>query len=264
MSDVVPCECARPPNDEPIGGLGRTRPIRSRSGVISRFYTNFADRTAEPRRHLPKYLAGNIDTRRARSSRIGVLVNHKIDDYIKQSEQWPAEMAELRPILLSCGLTEEIKLGKPCFSHQGKNIVILQEMNEFFALMFLKGARLDDPAGVLEEQGPNSRSALRMGFTSVDDVARLTDTVTAYIAEAMAVEDAGLEVSPAPKIVFVAELQNRLDQDPKFKAAFEALTPGRQREYHLHFSDAKHAKTREARVEKYAPKILDGKGFRDP
>ena len=190
-------------------------------------------------------------------------MNPKVDAYIKRSEKWPAEMAELRPILLGCGLTEGIKWAKPCFSHEGKNIVILLEMNEFLALMFFKGARLDDPAGVLEEQGPNSRSALRMCFTSVDDVARLADTVTAYIAAAIAVEDAGLEVGPAPEVVFVAELQSRLDQDRKFKAAFEALTPGRQREYNLHFSDAKKAETREARVEKYAPKILDGKGFRD-
>ena len=190
-------------------------------------------------------------------------MNPKVDAYIKRSEKWPAEMAELRPILLSCGLTEGIKWAKPCFSHEGKNIVILQEMNEFLALMFFKGARLDDPAGVLEEQGPNSRSALRMCFTSVDDVARLADTVTAYIVAAIAVEDAGLEVGPAHEVVFVAELQSRLDQDRKFKAAFEALTPGRQREYNLHFSDAKQAKTREARVEKCAPKILDGKGFRD-
>ena len=190
-------------------------------------------------------------------------MNPKVDAYIERSEKWPEVMADLRQMLLGCGLTEEIKWGKPCFSQAGKNIVILQEMKAFLALMFFKGALMNDPDGVLESQGPNSRSARRICFTSVDDVARLADTVKAYIDEAIAVEEAGLELGPAPEVVFVDELQHRLDQDPAFKAAFEALTPGRQREYNLHVKDAKQAKTREARVEKYAPKILAGKGFRD-
>jgi uncharacterized protein YdeI (YjbR/CyaY-like superfamily) len=190
-------------------------------------------------------------------------VNPKVDAHIRRSEKWPEEMTDLRPNLLSGGLTEEIKWGKPCYSHEGKNIVILQEMKEFLALMFFKGALLNDSEGVLEEQGPNSRSARRIRFTSVEDVARLTDTIKAYIDETIDVEEAGLEVVPAPELLLVEELQNRLDQDPAFKAAFEALTPGRQREYNLYFSDAKQAKTRDARVEKYAQKILEGKGFRD-
>jgi uncharacterized protein YdeI (YjbR/CyaY-like superfamily) len=192
-----------------------------------------------------------------------VVVNPKVDAYIKRSEKWPEEMTDLRSILLSCGLTEEIKWGKPCYSHDGSNIVILQEMKEFLALMFFKGALLNDSEGVLEEQGPESRSARRIRFTSVEDVARLSDAVKAYIDQAIDVEEAGLEVGPAPELIFVEELQNRLDQDPAFKATFASLTPGRQREYNLYFSDAKQAKTREARVEKYAQKILDGKGFRD-
>ena len=165
--------------------------------------------------------------------------------------------------LLSCGLTEDIKWGKPCYSHEGRNIVILQEMKEFLALMFFKGALLNDPEGVLEEQGPNSRSARGIRFTSVEDVARLTDTVKACIDEAIDVEEAGLKVDPPPELLLVAELQSRLDQDPALKAAFEALTPGRQRECNLYFSGAKQAKTRGAQVEKYARKILDSKGFRD-
>ena len=190
-------------------------------------------------------------------------MNPKVDDYIGRSEKWPEEMTDLRSILLGCGLTEEIKWGKPCYSHEGKNIVILQEMNEFLSLMFFKGALLSDPAGVLEEQGPNSRSARRIRFTSVEEVARLVDTVEAYIDEAIHVEETGLEVGPPPELVFVEELQGRLDQDPALKVAFAALTPGRQREYNLYFSDAKQSKTRVARVEKYVQKILDGKGFRD-
>jgi uncharacterized protein YdeI (YjbR/CyaY-like superfamily) len=187
----------------------------------------------------------------------------KVDAYINRSTDWPDEMRALRPILLSAGLTEDIKWGKPCFSHDSTNIVIMQEMKVFLALMFFKGALLKDPAGVLESQGPNSRSALRICFRSVDDVERLAGTIASYIAEAIEVEAAGLEVAPAPKLEFVAELQHRLDSDAKFRAAFDALTPGRQREYNLHFSDAKQAATRAARVDKYAEKVLAGKGFRD-
>jgi uncharacterized protein YdeI (YjbR/CyaY-like superfamily) len=194
---------------------------------------------------------------------IGADVNPKVDAYISRSEKWPAEMTDLRPILLGCGLAEEIKWGKPCYSFEGRNIVILQEMKEFLALMFFKGALLPDPDGVLEEQGPNSRSARRIRFTSVDDVARLSDTVKAYIDEAIEIEAAGLEMGPPPEPVIVEELQKRLDHDPAFKVAFEKLTPGRQREYNLYFSDAKQARTREARVDKCAHKILEGKGLRD-
>ena len=190
-------------------------------------------------------------------------MNPKVDAYIDRSGQWPDEMTALRPILLKCGLTEDIKWGKPCFSHDGTNIVIMQEMKDFLALMFFKGALMNDPAGVLESQGPNSRSALRMCFRSVADVKRLTKTVKAYIADAIDVEEAGLEVGPAPEVVFVAELQERLDVDKKFKTAFEALTPGRRREYNLHIGEAKQAATRVSRVEKCAPKILAGKGLRD-
>ena len=190
-------------------------------------------------------------------------MNPEVDAYVARSDKWPEEITALRPILLESGLTEQIKWGKPCYSHGGKNVVILQEMNDFLALMFFKGALLHDSAGILEDQGPNSRSARRIRFTSVDDVARLADPVKAYLDEAIDVEEAGLEVEPAPELVIVEELQIRIDDDPTFKAAFESLTPGRQREYSLYFSAAKQAKTREARVEKYTQKILDGKGFRD-
>lgn len=190
-------------------------------------------------------------------------MNPQVDAYIEQSENWPEEIAELRPHLLSCGLTEHIKWGKPCYSHAGKNIAIVQEMKEFLSLMFFKGALLTDPDGVLEHQGPNSRSARRVRFASVDDVARLANTVAALVAEAIEVEEAGLEVGPAPELLLVEELQNRLDRDPALKAAFASLTPGRQREYHLNISSARQAATREARVDKYARRILDGKGLRD-
>ena len=156
-------------------------------------------------------------------------MNPEVDACIRRTGKWPGEMTDLRQILLRCGLTEEIKWGKPCYSHEGRNIVILQEMKEFLALMFFKGALLNDSEGVLEEQGPNSRSARRIPFTSVEDVARLADTVEAYVDEAIDVEEAGKKVGPPPELLLVAELQSRLDQDPALKAAFESLTPGRQR-----------------------------------
>lgn len=190
-------------------------------------------------------------------------MNPKVDAYIGRSQQWPEEMTLLRRILLSCELNEELKWGKPCYGHDGTNIVILQEMRDHLSLMFFKGALLQDPRGVLEEQGPNSRSARRIRFTSVADVVRLSDTIKAYVDEAIAVEETGLAVGPAPEPLFVEELQDRLDRDSRFRAAFEALTPGRRREYNLYFSAAKQAKTREARVERCALKILEGKGLRE-
>ncbi len=190
-------------------------------------------------------------------------MNPNVDTYISRSDKWPDELTALRAVLLGCGLAEAIKWGKPCYSHDGSNIVIVQEMKDFLALMFFRGALLKDHDGVLEEQGPNSRSARRMCFTSVDEVTRSADTVRAYVAEAIEADAAGLEVAPAPDLVLVDELKRRLDADPTLQAAFNALTPGRQREYHLYVSGAKQAATREARIDKYVPKILDGKGFRD-
>ena len=187
----------------------------------------------------------------------------EVDRYVEYSELWPGEIAALRPILRACNLDEGIKWRKPCYSHEGSNIVILQEMKAFLALMFFKGALLSDPEGVLKSQGENSRSARRMCFTSVDDVARLADTVTAYVREAIAVEEAGLHVGPAPDLVLVDELQVRLGAEPALRTAFDALTPGRRREYNLYFAGATQSATRSSRIEKYAAKILAGKGFRD-
>ena len=190
-------------------------------------------------------------------------MNPKVDAYVGRSTSWPAELAALRAILLGCGLSEDIKWGKPCYGHDGRNIAIMQEMKAFLALMFFKGALLRDPEGVLVEQGPNSRSARRIEFRSVQDVTALAETLQVYVAEAIEVEDAGLQVGPAPALELVAELQERLDADPALRDAFAALTPGRQREYNLHIGDAKQPATRTARVEKCTPKILSGKGFRD-
>ncbi len=190
-------------------------------------------------------------------------MNPEVDAFLERSEIWPDEMAALRPILLRCGLTEEIKWRMPCYTHEGRNIVIMQEMKDHLSLMFFKGMLLGDPDGVLVDQGPNSRSARRMCFTSVDAVTSSASTIEAYVGEAIDVAEAGLEVEPAPELELVAELQERLDQDPELAAAFAALTPGRQRGYNLYVSDAKQSATRASRVEKYVAKILSGKGLRD-
>lgn len=185
-----------------------------------------------------------------------------VDEYLARAEQWPDVIAELRPILVGCGLTEEVKWGKPCYSHDGRNILILQEMKDFLAVMFFKGALLSDTDGVLHDQGPNSRSARRMQLTSAEEVAGSAGTIESYVAEAIAVEDAGLEV-PAEELVLVDELRERLDQDAELEAAFEGLTPGRQREYNLYVGDAKQSKTRVSRVDKCLERILAGRGLRD-
>jgi uncharacterized protein YdeI (YjbR/CyaY-like superfamily) len=191
------------------------------------------------------------------------LRNPEVDAYIARSERWAGEIGALRPILLRSGLVEEIKWAKPCYSHAGKNIAIIQEMKGFLALMFFKGVLLSDPDRVLRDQGPNSRSAKRIEFTSIDDVERLAGTVEAYVAEAIGVEDAGLEPEPPAELVLVRELRDRLDADPVLRAAFDALTPGRRREYDLYVSGAKQTTTRERRVDRCVDRILAGKGLRD-
>jgi uncharacterized protein YdeI (YjbR/CyaY-like superfamily) len=190
-------------------------------------------------------------------------MNPEVDAYVERSTRWPEEVRRLRGVLLGTGLTEELKWGKPCYAHQGGNIAIVQEMKDFLALMFFKGALLDDPDGVLEDQGPNSRSARRVQFTSVDDVERLAPAVTALVARAVAVEDAGLTVAPPDEVELADEMARRLDGDAALRAAFEALTPGRRREYHLYVSAAKKPATRDARVDSCVPRILAGKGLRD-
>jgi uncharacterized protein YdeI (YjbR/CyaY-like superfamily) len=190
-------------------------------------------------------------------------MTEQIDDYIARSTQWPDELQVVRQALISAGLTEEFKWRKPCYSYEGRNIVILQEMKAFLAVMFFEGARLDDPAGVLEAQGPNSQSARRVCIRSVDDASRLVPTIRTLVDSAIALGDAPAVPKPTAAWTPVDALQERLDSDATFRNAFTALTPGRQREYHLHISSAKQLDTRRARVEKLAPQILAGKGMRD-
>ncbi|MEZ4269600.1 MAG: DUF1801 domain-containing protein [Myxococcota bacterium] len=187
----------------------------------------------------------------------------RLDKFFGAARQWKAELAALRAALRGAGLSEEFKWGKACYCFEGSNIAILQPMKDHLALMFFKGALLEDPAGVLQEQGPNSRSARRVAFRSVEDVEERAGVVEALVRRAIEVERAGLSVEPPAELVLVEELERWLDRDPAHRVAFEGLTPGRRREYHLHVSGAKQASTRERRVEQVAPKILAGKGFRD-
>lgn len=186
-----------------------------------------------------------------------------VDAYLEASEQWSEEIRALRPLLLGTGLDEHIKWGKPCYSHDGANIAIVQEFADNLALMFFKGILLDDPAGALQEVGPNSHAARRMTFTSDEDIRTHADVVTSYVREAIDVEDAGIAVPPRPEEELAPELAERLAEDPELAESFDELTPGRQREYNLHVSGAKQSSTRERRVDAVVPRILEGKGLRD-
>lgn len=190
-------------------------------------------------------------------------MNPDVDDYIAGKDAWRPEMEALREILVGCGLREEIKWNKPTYCHGGGNVAIMQPMNDVLGLMFFKGALLDDPDGVLHDQGPNSRSAKRMEFTSVKDVTGAKKAIAAMVKRAVAADEQGVEADPAPEPEHVAELTTALAADRALWAAFDGLTPGRRREYHLHFSSAKRPGTRADRVEKAIPRIKQGKGLRD-
>ena len=190
-------------------------------------------------------------------------VPRKLDKVFSDAKLWREEADALRRILLACGLTEELKWRSPCYTAGGKNICVIQRMKDFLSLMFFKGALLRDPDGILEVQGPNSREGYRVRFTSVDDVARMADSVRACVREAIAVEQAGLKVETPPDLEYPQELIDKLDEDPDLGAAFDALTPGRRRGYVLHVAAAKQSKTRTARVDRCRDKILAGKGLLD-
>jgi uncharacterized protein YdeI (YjbR/CyaY-like superfamily) len=191
--------------------------------------------------------------------------NPEIDAFIDRATRWQKEMKELRDILLDCDLTEELKWGKPCYTANGRNIVIMQPFKAHLSLMFFKGALLDDPDGILTSQGENTRAALRIEFTDPEDVSERSSSLTSYIQEAIAVEEAGLEVpkKDVEEYEVPPELDRRLREDEAYREAFEALTPGRQKGYLLHFSAAKRAETRERRIEKSRAKVLEGKGLNE-
>jgi uncharacterized protein YdeI (YjbR/CyaY-like superfamily) len=178
---------------------------------------------------------------------------------------WAAELAALRGLVLEAGLTEEYKWGVPCYTINGGNVVIIHSFKEYCALLFFKGALLKDAKGLLIQQTENVQAGRQLRFTDVRDIVKLKTTIKAYLQEAIAVEKAGLKVAMKPTAEFAMpdEFQAKLDESPALKTAFETLTPGRQRAYLLHFAAAKQAKTREARIEKCTPQILNGKGLLD-
>ncbi|MGA8862316.1 MAG: DUF1801 domain-containing protein [Gallionella sp.] len=192
-------------------------------------------------------------------------MNPGVDGFLRKSKMWQQEMEKLRMIILDCHLAEELKWGKPCYTFQESNVVILQGFKEFCALMFFKGALLKDPDGILEKPGENSQASRRIPFTNVQEIVRLKPVLKAYIHEAIEVEKASLKVTllKNTELVFTEEFRNKLDENPALKTAFAALTPGRQRAYNLYFSAPKQSKTREARIEKCMQKIFDGKGLND-
>lgn len=192
-------------------------------------------------------------------------MNPKVDFYFSKEKKWQQEIERLRTIILSCGLNEELKWGCPCYTFQKSNIVLIHVFKEYCAVLFFKGALLNDAHGILIQQTENVQVGRQVRFTNLDEIVELEPILKAYIFEAIEVEKAGLKVALKTTADFAVpeEFQSKLNRIPALKTAFEALTPGRQRAYLFHFSQAKQSKTREARVEKYIPKILGGKGLDD-
>jgi uncharacterized protein YdeI (YjbR/CyaY-like superfamily) len=192
-------------------------------------------------------------------------MNPKVDFYFRKAKQWQEEFQKLRTIVLGCGLTEELKWGCPCYTFEKRNIVLIHGFKEYCALLFFKGALLNDPKGILIQQTENVQAARQIRFTSAREIVKMRSVLKAYVKEAIEVEKAGLKLTlkKTPEFKTPAEFKSKLDQSPALKRAFAALTPGRQRGYLLYFSQPKQSKTREARVEKYRQQILNGRGLND-
>lgn len=191
--------------------------------------------------------------------------NPKADFFFENESQWQAAYKKLRNIVLDCGLTEELKWGCPCYTLNKNNVVLIHGFKEYCALLFMKGALLNDTDGILIQQTQNVQSARQIRFTNAKEITRLAPVLKTYIYLAIEVENAGLKVTlkkPA-EFAMADEFKQQLDKNKALKKAFEALTPGRQRAYLLHFSQPKQAKTREARVEKCIPLIMKGLGLND-
>ncbi len=192
-------------------------------------------------------------------------MNPKVDFFFDKPGQWQKEFKRLRTIILETGLEEELKWGCPCYTHHERNIVLTHGFKEYCALLFFKGALLNDTDEILIQQTENVQAARQIRFTDFKQIDELERTIKTYIFEAVEVEKAGLKIEMKPTKTFEMpeEFSLKLNENAALKEAFEALTPGRQRVYLLHFSSAKQSKTREARIEKYIPQILDGKGLND-
>lgn len=192
-------------------------------------------------------------------------LNPSVDGYICKNKEWKAEFEKLRAIILEFPLKEEIKWMHPCYTLDNGNIVLMQEFKEYCAIMFPKGALLDDPENILVAMTENTQSSRQIRFTSVEQVNELESAIKGYIQNAIEVEEQGLQVEfkKTEEYDFPEELQAKLEDMPEFAEAWDALTPGRKRGYLLHFSTAKQSKTRASRVEKAIPKIMEGKGYNE-
>ncbi|MGG3466337.1 YdeI family protein [Neobacillus pocheonensis] len=192
-------------------------------------------------------------------------MNPKVDEFLSKAKKWKEEYEKLRKIVLDCELTEEFKWMHPCYTFTNKNIVLIHGFKGYCALLFHKGALLKDAHGILIQQTENVQAARQIRFTNVQEIVNMETILKDYIYEAIEVEKAGLEVNFKKNTEYIIpeELQNKFNEIPGLKTAFESLTPGRQRAYILHFSQPKQSKTRESRVEKYMQQILSGKGLND-
>ena len=190
-------------------------------------------------------------------------MNPKVDEYLGKAKKWQEEFEKLRMIILDCGLTEELKWGCPCYTFEKSNIVLIHGFKEYCALLFFKGALLKDPKDILIQQTENVQAGRQIRFTNVREIVKMKTVLKAYIHEAK--EKAGLKVKykKTSEFKIPEELQNKLDDTPALRKAFDALTPGRQRGYIFYFSQPKQSKTRAARVEKSTHQILNGKGLND-
>jgi uncharacterized protein YdeI (YjbR/CyaY-like superfamily) len=191
--------------------------------------------------------------------------NPALSNWFDKAKTWVDERARLRAILLDGDLVEELKWAKPTYTHDGANIVLIMPMKDTCALLFMKGALLKDPKGLLVQPGENSQSARQMRFTSVAEIGKQEKAIRGFVKQAIEVEKAGLKVAfkKSADLVYPPEFQSRLDRNTALREAFRKLTPGRQRQYHLYFTGAKQSATRESRVEKAIPLILDGMGLND-
>ncbi len=192
-------------------------------------------------------------------------MNPLVDKYLSKAEKWQEEMEKLRMIVLDCQLTEELKWGVPCYTFQKSNVVIIHAFKEYCAILFVKGALLNDANRILIQQTENVQAGRQVRFTNIQQVMEQEPIVKAYINEAVEVEKAGLKVDfkKTEEYIIPEEFQSKLAEIPALNTAFNALTPGRQRAYIFYFSEPKQAKTREGRVEKYMQQILCGKGLND-
>jgi uncharacterized protein YdeI (YjbR/CyaY-like superfamily) len=192
-------------------------------------------------------------------------MNPKVDVYLSKAKKWQEEVEKLRMIIQDCGLTEELKWGWPCYTFQKSNIVLIHAFKEYCALLFFKGALLNDANGILIQQTENVQAGRQIRFTNIREIVEMEPIIKVYINEAVEVGKAGLKVNfkKNTELIFPEEFQNKLDENPALKTAFDALTPGRQRAYIFYFSQPKQSKTRESRVEKCMQQILNGKGLDD-